>query len=369
MLSFHNMNLAVFRGEDPGGVLWQPRLEYWYNVNKRRGTLPEPLKEATLLDLYDYCHASVRYFTKPLGVRYKNVQVTEWWEDEKRLRSTWETPVGMLTDVICFDEWLVSGYHTEYKLKTPRDLQTLEFILQDEEWTWDQEAYEQDLHRIGERGCPQFYFRRSPIQGLFIEHMGFEASVYLMHDHPALVRHYVQVASEADDAMYDLLAQCPVQILNLGENIDAFIDSPPIWREHLAPYYRRRVDELHAAGKFVHIHVDGAMKPLLKHLRDCPWNGIEAATAFPQGDVTLEEIKEAVGDLILLDGLPALYFLPDQYSIERLVERVNRVIDLFHPRLVLGISDELPPDGDIERVRLVGQLVQEGIERPTPSSP
>jgi len=38
---------------------------------------------------------------------------------------------------------------------------------------------------------------------------------------------------------------------------------------------------------------------------------------------------------------------------------VKQVVELFYPRLVLGISDELPPDGDIERVRLVGELMQE----------
>jgi hypothetical protein len=66
-----------------------------------------------------------------------------------------------------------------------------------------------------------------------------------------------------------------------------------------------------------------------------------------------------LGDLILLDGIPALYFLPEQYSAEGLVERVKQVVDLFHSRLILGISDEIPPDDDIERVQLVGDLVQE----------
>ena len=113
-LGFREMSLAIFRGEDPGGVLWQPRLEYWYDVNKKRGTVPEHLKEASLLDVYDYCHASVRYFTKPLRLRYKNVQVTEWWESEKRLRRTWGTHVGTLTDVLHYDEWNLSAYNTEY---------------------------------------------------------------------------------------------------------------------------------------------------------------------------------------------------------------------------------------------------------------
>ncbi len=41
------------------------------------------------------------------------------------------------------------------------------------------------------------------------------------------------------------------------------------------------------------------------------------------------------------------------------IEGVKQVVELFYPRLVLGISDEIPPDGDIERVRLVSELVQE----------
>jgi len=114
-----------------------------------------------------------------------------------------------------------------------------------------------------------------------------------MHDHPELIQHYVEVASEADNAMYEVLCQSPVQILNFGENIDATMDPPPIWSEHLVPYYCQRVEQLQAAGKFVHI------------------------------------------------------------------ECVKHVVELFYPRLVLGISDEIPPDGDIERVRLVSELVQE----------
>ncbi len=124
------------------------------------------------------------------------------------------------------------------------------------------------------------------------------------------------------------------------------------------PYYRRRVAQLKAAGKYVHIHIDGAMRPLLPYLRECPWDGIEAATPLPQGDVTIEEIKAALGDLVLLDGIPAVYFLP-YFSTEVLRECVARLVEYFHPRLVLGISDEIPPDGDIERVRMVGEWVRE----------
>jgi hypothetical protein len=56
--------------------------------------------------------------------------------------------------------------------------------------------------------------------------------------------------------------------------------------------------------------------------------------------------------------LSAWYFLPS-YTIETLVTGAKRLVELFYPRLVLGISDEIPPDGDIERVRLVGELAKE----------
>ncbi|MCD6506048.1 hypothetical protein J7M22_05415 [Candidatus Poribacteria bacterium] len=356
--SFREMNLAIFRGEDPGGILWQPRIDFWYHVNKKRGTLPEHLKDKSLIEVYDYCLASIRYFGWGLRSRYKNVKAWSEWEDEKTLRRYWETPVGTLTDALRYDAWGLSAYNIEYKLKRPEDFKILEFMIQDQEWYWDQEAYESSLKEVGDRGAPQFFFRRSPIQGLFIEHMGFENTIYMMQDHPDIILHYVEVASCADDKMYEVICSCPVQILNFGENIDAHMDPPPIWREHLIPYYRRRAEQIHAAGKFVHIHIDGAMKPLLPYLRDCPWDGIEAATPLPQGDVTLEEIKKALDDLVLLDGVPAVYFLPI-YPIEELKRCVERIVELFHPRLVLGISDEIPPDGDIERVRMVGEMVRE----------
>ncbi len=354
---YRAMDLAIFAGKDPGGVLWQPRLEFWYSVNKKRGTMPPHLRDADILDVYDYCHASVRYFGNGLRLRYKNVEYSENWDDENHLRHTWKTPVGKLSEVWTYDEWNLSFHWTDYRLQTPDDFKTLAYVLDDEEWYWDQHAYEQEIARFGAYGAPQFFFRRSPFQRLFIEEMGFQNTVYWMHDYPDMLQAYLEMTSTADDKIYDVLCACPLNIINLGENIAAHMDSPRIWKTYLTPYYRKRVDQLKAAGKYVHIHIDGTMKPLLPYLHECAWDGIEAATPVPQGDVTLEEIKEALGDLVLLDGIPALYFLPS-YAESDLIACTKRVVELFYPHLVLGISDEIPPDGDIERVRLVGELVK-----------
>lgn len=41
-----------------------------------------------------------------------------------------------------------------------------------------------------------------------------------------------------------------------------------------------------------------------------------------------------------------------------LTKCARRIIDLFAPRLVLGISDEVSSTGDIERIRIVGNIVE-----------
>ena len=89
---FAAMQLAIFRGEDPGGVLWQPRIDWWYKVNKARDTMPDNLKDATFLEICDYIHASCRYFLWDrswvtdhawLRSRQRNAEMIAEWEDDK----------------------------------------------------------------------------------------------------------------------------------------------------------------------------------------------------------------------------------------------------------------------------------------------
>ena len=109
-------------------------------------------------------------------------------------------------------------------------------------------------------GTPQLFFRRSPIQRLIVEDMGFERTIYALYDYPDVIQRYVEAATAADDALYQVLGDCPAPVLNFGENIDGFLNAPYLWLEHLIPYYRCRTEQLKASGKFVHIHVDGAMQ-------------------------------------------------------------------------------------------------------------
>ena len=103
--------------------------------------------------------------------------------------------------------------------------------------------------------------------------------------------------------------------------------------------------------------MDGSLKSLLPLINKSGFDGIEAATPLPQGDITLEELKDTLGDTILLDGIPAILFLP-QYSYKELEEFTIRVLKMFSPNLILGVSDEVPPTADIEKVKFVSEIVE-----------
>ncbi len=357
-MSFKEMIMKVFQGEEPGGVIWQPRIEFWFWVNQRRGTLPPQFKDATLEDVYDDLNASIRYFTNPIRVRYSKVKHNAQWVDENHLLQTWETPIGSLREVLRFTHYNLSHHAEEYRVKTVEDLKILGFILEDVEYYFDEETFQRDLERVGDRGVPQCFFSRSPLQELFVTYMGFENTIYALRDYPQEVEHYLGIAEKSLERMLDVVIASPLPIFNFGENIDANLDPPPLFTKYHLPYYQKWNKKFHAANKFTHIHMDGSLKLLLPYLKETHCDGIEAATPIPQGDVTLEELKKAMDDLILLDGIPALLFLP-HYPEEELIRTTERIIELFHPRLILGVSDEPPPDTPYERLKLVSNIINQ----------
>ncbi len=362
-MTFRERVLATFEKKPLDRVLWQPRIYYWYNGRTADGTMPEKYRGKSMLDIYDDLAASPRYCPEVLGISVFNMEVDDTvrvhsYEEDQNTITVRDTPVGSLHEVVRKGERGSGGYHTEYPVKTPEDMQVMKYILDHTRFSFDQAAFEKAEAAFGPRGVVQTYYPRSPYQRLLITYMGWQNTIYALNDHPAETEAFMAAIEQWDDGMYEVILKSSVQILNLGENIDAHIDSPGLYEKYFIPYYKKRVGQLHQAGKFCHIHMDGALKPLLPLLNEPGFDGIEAATPLPQGDVTLEQLKEAMGDTILLDGIPAILFLP-QYSEQELIDFATRVLDLFAPNLILGISDELPPPADIEKVRLISDLVED----------
>jgi len=370
-MTFRERILRTFQHRPVDRIVWQPRIYYWYNGRRDTDTVPEYYRGMSMLQVYDDLGASPRYPPEVLDLhlfrtRTDDTVVHHTRQEGRDVITIHETPLGSLREVVRKCQEGTGGYQTEYPLKTPADMEVMKYILDHTEFYFDREAFEEAEKAFGPRGVTQTFYARSPYQRLAISYMGLESAVYALTDYRKETEAFLKACDESDDAMYRVVCDSPVQILNFGENIDANVASPRYFERYLLPYYRKRVEQVHASGKFCHIHMDGSLKALLPFINQAGFDGIEGATPLPQGDVTLEELKEAMGETILLDGIPAILFLP-RCSDEEVAGFATRVLDLFAPNLILGVSDELPPPADIEKVRLISELVA-NYELPTGQS-
>jgi len=181
--------------------------------------------------------------------------------------------------------------------------------------------------------------------------------VIALWKHREKVEELLRVFDENDDERFALIRKAPFKLVNFGDNIDEGLCSPPLFKKYMIPYYQRRTKELHQAGKYCTSHWDGKIKKLLPYIKETGLDGLECVPPVPQGNVTLEELKEALGDKILIDGIPATHFLPP-VTDDELKAFVGKLLDTFSPNIIVGISDMLPPDGSIEKVRMVGEIVR-----------
>ncbi|MEM1557469.1 MAG: uroporphyrinogen decarboxylase family protein [Thermoproteota archaeon] len=354
--------LAVFEGKPVDRVPWNIRHEYWYLVAKASGKLPEIYVNMSLAEVCADLGASWRCYS---GYFVKNAVKVIYGEDVEFLvdrngslvRTTIKTPVGVLREVSQIDEWGLSSRRIEYMLKSVDDFKAFSYLLENAEVRFDQQVYEELERDLKMRGIVSFFFPHSSLQALILDYMGFTRTMrFLYMEGQNRVEEIMNCIERYNDKFFRLMVTTPIKIFNLGENIDVRLTSPKLFEKFCLPTYQERCEYLHRNGKFVHIHVDGYAKPLLPLLRESGVDGVEALTPEPVGDMSIEDVaREFRDEIVVLDGIPFLFFLPNvpYETLEKFVMKIVRII----PRLVLGISDELPPPADVERVRMVSKLL------------
>jgi hypothetical protein len=373
----HEMTLRerwinTFRHQKVDRIVFSPRIHYWYARNglwswflpvpkpKRLGPVPPYLGDKFPWQVFDYLGASPRYVLD-------NFVLPLWWNSIKHgekvgryyafsagdnvLVTEYRTPIGKIRKVA------KGGYPVKHLIETPKDMKIMRYVLRSLKFNLPRPLFHVADAALGPRGIVQTFFPRSPLMRLIVDYMGFERTILNLRRFPNEMHELIVALEEWDDTMFKVLCESPIPVFNFGDNIDANLTPPHYFEKFLVPYYRKRVQQLHHAGKYVHIHMDGSLKDLLPFFDTLDFDAFEALTAKPQGNVTLEEVKTAVGKKILIDGIPAVLFLP-QYSFQYVRDYTRKVLEMFSPRLVLGVSDEMPPDGQFGKIQMIAKMVQ-----------
>jgi len=357
------LNLAIFEGT-ADAVLWQPRLETWIGHHQAQGTLPARYKDLDYFGIYDALRCSVRY-AAAVGIEGYNdpndLEVTEEQAGDQYI-VTVRVPEGALR-TMHQDVWVDGNLKNRrihgFPVKTVEDVRVLTSLVERQQFRANVPAFQEAADRMGHRGEPTVFLSSSGFTELIKNHCGLLDTYYLLADHPAAIEAYLEACDRRDDRVLDAALQLPCRIFNLGDHATNEFTPPPILKRYLLPRWQRLSAWLHEHGRFVHTHWDGNSRTMLPYLKDTGLDGVEALSPAPMCDMTLEEIKAAVGDkIVALDLLPAIHFLK-HFTLTETVEFARRVMDMFAPRLILGISDEISQVGEIEKVEAITELVDE----------
>ena len=355
------LNLAIFEGT-ADKVLWQPRLETWIGHHMHKGTMPARFKDMGNLEIYDALHCSIRYAASA-GIEY--------YEERDDLVRIHEQHPGHSVDIVRSpvgeirtvnqEVWeggeLQNRRIRDFPVKTVKDLRVATDLVNRAQFRAKPEAFTRAAAAVGHRAEPTVFLSSSGFTELIKWWCGLENTYYILHDHPKEVEKHLEACDHRDDRLLEVALQLPCRIFNLGDHATNEFTPPPILKKYLMPRWQRIAARLHAADRFVHTHWDGHSRLMLPYLQETHLDAVEALTPAPMGDMTLEQIKEAVQDkIVVLDLLPAIDFLPN-HRTEDLLKFARRAIDMFAPKLILGISDEISQVGEIEKVEAVTELV------------
>jgi len=355
------LNLAIFEGT-ADKVLWQPRLETWINHHRNAGTLPERFQELDNLGIYDALRCSVRYAASAgIDSYVEPADIERTAEQDGILHiTTVRIPSGELRTVhqdIWEDGKLRNRRIVDFAVKTTADLRILTELVERQQFRANVASFTAKAEEVGHRGEPTVFLSSSGFTELIKAHAGLPNTIYLLFDHRDEVEAYLEACRRRDDRLIDAALQLPCKIFNLGDHATNEFTPPPILKKYLLPRWQHISERLHAAGRFVHTHWDGNSATILPYLQKTGLDGVEALTPAPMADMTLQQIKEAVKDnMVCLDLLPAIHFL-SHFSIQETVDFARQVIDMFAPRLILGVSDEISQVGEIEKIEAVSELV------------
>ena len=198
----------------------------------------------------------------------------------------------------------------------------------------------------------------SPMQQVMRYLMGYMTFFYQLRDNRSKVERLYELEKELAKKKLQILVDSPVEVPLLCANWTDDIHTP-IFKKYFAPWLREATDFLHSHGKVAQVHADGEMKRLIPLFLETGVDVAEAWSPTPMTSVTTAELREAWGDKVTIwGGVPSVLF-EAQYSDEEFDAYIINMFREISPgnNFIVGMGDNLPFDGELERVARIVELI------------
>ena len=362
--------LQVYHGETPDVVPFMLDLSHWfYSTNHLPWDLSQSYEEPER-ELVGYHRKMGVGFYMPNLASFYAVKGAEDVKSElkKELRDgnpeiTWRyvTPLGTIERTRVWEENTYSWGIRSWSIKSEQDLKALGYALKSRAYSPRWDRYDAWMDCVGDEGVIYVPAGYSAMGQLLNSWMGIEGVMYATYDWPDTMREFIDSVNENNLKLIDLLTESPAEVILMGDNFSSDIQPPSFFDKWSRPYYQEAIRRLHAAGKFVAVHVDGRLQGAIGMIRDVGADCADAVTPTPTGDLVPKQCRSEAGcDFILSGGISPDLWLP-RVPIQTFRQGVIEWLDLKKesPRLIANAGDQVPPGAEEDRIKIMRDLVEE----------
>jgi len=354
--------IAVFERRPLDRLPWVPDLGYWIQAERVRGTLPSRHQgpdgaHQVYMDLGACVYHGIGSW--PATFTAEGVQESVEEKDGRQVKRI--TCDGHVLEE--HRRWLPASYcHaiTKYPVTDVSELAIVREIFRRRRYAPNPKANE-PADRLKDYGLPVVPLPRSPLPALMADWIGVEGTVYMLADAREEMERTMAVIEEANDGFFECLDRAESPIVHFCDNLSADTITS-YWDRYCDDGYRRRINQIHAVGKYGVTHLDGATKALIPKLMAAGLDGIESLTPAPVGDITIDEMARLMQphDGVFWGGLPGAMFARP-FGWDDLKDMIDGLHRLYRGglRMIVASADLVPPDGDIESVRRVAEYLAE----------
>jgi hypothetical protein len=358
--------LNLLQGKPADRIVWTADITYWMAGQKQAGAaLPAWDTEEGYLQLHRQLGILPYYYYDKfwIGLPRYGAGITFSQEDiGGQTINRFETPAGALTEISVYLPGSCTVGCTKHYVENEQDLDVLLYILEHRQMQPANLAGYPDRMRAWAQygGLPSLGLPRSPLPSFIYEWAGLQQAAYLLADCKGKVTALLRLMEEQEAPVLEALCRLRPPLVHFPDNLSSG-NLAGYYDRYMAAAHARRLDRLHAAGIRAAVHLDGTVRGLLPRLVRVGFDAIEALTPVPGGDLTPEEMASlAHSDTVILwGGVPGIMFAPP-YTWADMEAHIRRLVRAWQGRpFVLGVADQVPPDGDIHFCRRIADLLEQ----------
>ncbi len=388
-MSHRERMLAAIRGEPTDQIPWAPRMDLWQIAHRIRGTLPDRFVDKDVVaiakELGVACHSMGGDYTQRGGGdnRLRGFGLTnhrdyafqvslpdfhiETGGDGENSQTLVRTPAGDVTTHLYQTAQMASDgislpFFKSHAIESVDDFEAVAQVFENLQVVPAPDAYQSYHQRMGDQGVAvaMGLVAASPIHLMLHELIAMDKFFYLWEDEREAMRELAERMTPFFMMMLDVLAESDAEVIFWGANYDQDLTWPPFFAEEITPWLKMVSDRLHDAGKLLLTHTDGENKNLLPFY---PQTGIDVADSVcpaPMTQCTLKELREGMGgNITVWGGIPSISLLASSMSDEEFSKYLDNLFELIGPgeKLILGVSDNVPPDAVMSRLDEVKKRV------------